>query len=282
MRYVALSLAVLAMALTAAWPQPSAAQTKPEPNIEEVIRKFAEAESQNKLARSNYAFTQDVEMMTLGEAGSITGRFKRVSQISLDNSGNRFERIDYFPPSTLQVSLTQEDFKDLAGVQPFALTTEDLPKYEVKYTGKERIDELNLYVFDVKPKKYEKGERYFEGRIWVDDEDVQVVKAVGKAVPEVGEQKFPRFESYRENIDRRYWFPTYVYADDILEFKSGGIRLRMIVKYTNYKKFSVDIRLVDDDSAPEEEEKAADTNKTKPATDKKPEEKKIKPPQKKP
>ena len=234
-----------------------------DPPIEEVIRRFAAAESENKVARNNYTFTQDIEFLTLGEGGSITGRFKRVSDIVYDDLGNRVERITYFPPSTAQVGITQEDMQDFAGVQPFALAIEDLPKYQVTYIGKERLDELNTYTFDVKPKKFVKGERYLEGRIWVDDQDLQIVKVTGQAVPEVNKQKFPHFETYRENIDGRYWFPTYTYADDVLEFKNGGIHIRMTVRYSKYKKFTTGIRVEDDkEDIPDNETKAPQTNKT--------------------
>jgi hypothetical protein len=250
------SLLAAVMAIPAGTLFNSHAQTAQQPPVEEIIRRFAQAESANKLARNNYTFTQDVDMMTLGEAGSITGRYKRVSDIVYDNLGNRVERISHFPPSTLAVTVTQEDLQDLAGVQPFALTTEDLPKYQVTYLGKEKIDELSTYLFEVRPKQIRKGERYLEGRIWVDDLDLQIVKVAGKAVPETAQNKFPRFETYRENIDGRYWFPTYVYADDILEFKNNPVHLRMTVRYTNYKKFSTDIRLADEgEIAPEEGEK---------------------------
>jgi hypothetical protein len=234
-------------------------------DIAEVIRRFAAAESENKIARNNYTFTQDFDALTLGEGGSITGRFKRVSDIVYDDLGNRIEKITLFPPSTLQLSITREDMQDLAGVQPFALTTEDLPKYHVNYTGKEKLDELTTYVFEVKPKQFVKGERYFEGRIWVDDQDLQVVKVQGQAVPEVGDQKFPHFESYRENIDGRYWFPTYIYADDVLDFKKGpSVHLRLTVRFTNYKKFGGKIRVLDEGEVSNEEEpKPGD--KTQPA-----------------
>src|SRR5258705_4521911 len=139
-----------------------------QPAIQDIISKFAAAESENKIARNNYTFTQDVDVMTLGEAGSVTGRFRRTSDIVYDDLGKRFEKISFFPPSTLAVTFTNEDMQDLAGVQPFALTTEDLPKYLINYVGKEKIDELNLYVFEVKPKEFRKGERYFQGRIYVD------------------------------------------------------------------------------------------------------------------
>jgi hypothetical protein len=236
-------------------------------DIPDVIRRFAAAESENKIARNNYTFTQDFDLLTIGEAGSITGRFKRVSDIVYDDLGNRIEKITFFPASTLvELQITSEDMKDLAGVQPFALTTEDLPKYQIDYVGKEKVDELNTYLFSVKPKQFVKGERYFQGRIWVDDQDLQVVKVQGQAVPEVGDQKFPHFESYRENIDGRYWFPTYIYADDVLDFKKGpSVHLRMTVRFTNYKRFGGRIRVLDEGEVSHEDDtKSGDKPKTAP------------------
>lgn len=245
------SKAVLLLFSLALFSAPAFAQqttSKTQPDTSEIITRFAAAESENKTARNNYTFTQDLDIMTVGEAGSITGRFHRVSDIVYDDLGNRIEKITFFPISTLKdLELTPEDMQDLSGVQPFALTTQDLPKYQVDFKGKERIDELNTYMFDVKPKQYRKGERYFEGRIWVDDQDLQIVKVAGKAVPEVGKQKFPRFESYRENIDGKYWFPTFVSVDDVLEFdKAPSVHMKMTVKYTNYKKFGGRIKVVDE------------------------------------
>src|SRR5437870_2746355 len=148
----------LALALMVACSSVPAFQAKPSQNaqapaIEEVIRRFAEAETQNRIARNNYTFTQDFDVLTIGEAGSVTGRFHRVSDIVLDDRGNRVEKITFFPPPTLtELQITNEDMQDLAGVQPFALATEDLAKYQIDYIGKEKIDELTTYVFDVKPR----------------------------------------------------------------------------------------------------------------------------------
>src|SRR5215471_18435132 len=129
-------------------------------DIADVIQRFASAESRNKIARNNYTFTQDVDVMTIGPANSISGRFHRISDIVYDDLGNRVEKITFFPASTLSgVNFTQTDIQDLAGVQPFALTLEDLPKYQVDYVGKERLDELDTYVFDVAPIKMVKGQR---------------------------------------------------------------------------------------------------------------------------
>ena len=275
---------VFCLALTVAMSCSSvlAFQTKsssPPPGLDEIIRRFAGAEGQNRAARNNYTFTQDFDVLTIGEAGSVTGRFHRVSDVVFDDRGNRFEKITFFPPPTLtELRITNEDMQDLAGVQPFALATEDLPKYQVDYVGKEKIDELNTYVFDVRPKGIVKGERYLQGRIWVDDQDLQIVKVKGQAVPEVDNQKFPHFESYRENIDGRFWFPTYIYVDDVLDFKKGpSVHLRMVVRFTNYKKFTGRIRVADEgEAASEEEVKAAEKNKsgTKPPDPSKPDAKK--------
>jgi len=245
--------------------QTKTAQTGQPIAINEVVRRFAASESENRIARNNYAFTQDFDVMTIGEAGSVTGRFHRVSDIVLDDRGNRVERITFFPPPTLtELQITNEDMQDLAGVQPFALATEDLAKYQVDYVGKEKVDELTTYTFDVKPKTFVKGERYFQGRIWVDDEDLQIVKVKGQAVPEVDKQKFPHFESYRENIDSRFWFPTYIYVDDVLDFKKGpSVHLKMVVRFTNYKKFSSRIRVADEagEAASEDDVKNAEKSK---------------------
>jgi hypothetical protein len=280
-----LSLIAVVTCSSVAANQTSSSQKAVSPSIQEVIRRFAEAETQNRIARNNYTFTQDFDLITLGEANSVTGRFHRVSDIVLDDRGNRIERITFFPPSTLvALQITNEDMQDLAGVQPFALGTEDIPKYQIDYVGKEKIDELNTHVFDVKPKAFVKGERYLEGRVWVDDQDLQIVKVKGQAVPEVDNQKFPHFESYRENIDGKFWFPTYIYADDVLDFKKGGsVHLKMTVRFTNYKKFSTRIRMTDEGGAANEDEvKEADKNKTKPVKPPEPTKPEDKKPTKKP
>ncbi|MEK6284659.1 MAG: hypothetical protein AABO57_02855 [Acidobacteriota bacterium] len=262
-RILLLTLSLITSCLSVSAYQTRPSQKAEAPTIAEVVRRFAEAETQNKIARNNYMFTQDFDLTTFGEAGSATGRFHRVSEIVFDDRSNRIEKITFFPPSTAGVNLTPEDMQDLAGVQPFALTAEDLPKYQVDYVSKEKIDELNTYVFDVKPKAIVKGQRYLEGRIWVDDQDLQIVKVAGRAVPQFDENKFPRFETYRENIDGRFWFPTYVYSDDVLEFKkAASIHLRIVVRYTNYRKFSGRIRVGDEgEAANEDDVKAAEKNK---------------------
>ena len=125
-------------------------------------------------------------------------------------------------------------------MQPFVLTTAEIPEYDVDYLGREKVDEIGCYTFSVKPKKMVKGKRYFEGQIWVDDRDLQIVKTYGKGVGIIKKRdnQFPKFETYREQIDGKYWFPTYTHADDTLHFKNGqNQRIRMTVKYQDYKRF---------------------------------------------
>ena len=240
-------------------------KTAPPIPVAEIIHKFAQAETDNKNARNYYTFNQDYHVMTVGIGGNVNGDFHRISDIVLDDRGNRFEKITSFPvPTLVGISISNEDLQDLAGVQPFALTLEDIPKYQIDYVGTERIDELNTYVFEVKPKKMIEGQRYFQGRIWVDDRDLQVVKAAGQAVPQGKNQAFPHFETYRENVDGKYWFPTYTYADDMLEFKEAGalsVHMRMVVRLTNYRKFSTDIKIAGGAPADEDQKDSSGTKK---------------------
>ena len=158
--------------------------------------------------------------------GQITGEYHRTSQFVFNDNNERFEKITYFPlPTLTELSVTQEDLEDLGGVQPFALEASKLAQYDFKYFGKERLDELDTYVFDVAPKIVPKkvSERFFQGRIWVDQQDLQIVKVRGKGVPE-GNQRFPVFETYRQQVDGHYWFPTYTFADDELIFPKGELR----------------------------------------------------------
>jgi len=170
--------------------------------------------------------------------GQIIGEYHRLSEFTFDDQGNRYEKINFFPMATF-AGMTAEDLEDLGGVNPFALEAAKLSQYSFKYVGKERIDELDLYVFDVAPKVMPDAkktkERFFIGRIWVDDRDLQIVKSKGKGIPETKINKFPIVETFREQIDGKFWFPTYAYADDDLVFDNGAeLRLRMQVKYTDY------------------------------------------------
>ncbi|MBI3664604.1 MAG: hypothetical protein HY234_16325 [Acidobacteria bacterium] len=217
--------------------------------IAEIIRQFAAKESEFRIARGNYTYTQFVRVEEFDQNGDPGGQFQRTGEVIFTPEGKRFERITREPPTSLRMlTMSLEDFKDLENIQPFVLTTEDLPKYDLEYLGRQQIDEIGAYVFSVKPRKIEPNQRYFQGTVWVDDRDLQIVKSYGKAVPDLQkkgqENLFPMFETWRENIDGKYWFPTLTRADDVLHFPTGDVRIKMIVRYANYKQFKSTIRIL--------------------------------------
>ena len=216
--------------------------------VNEIIRRFAARESEFKIARDNYTYSQTVLVEASTPDGRNGGKYELGSDIVFTPAGKRYEKVTYAPQSTLQlIQLTPQDMKDLESIQPFVLTTAELPKYNVEFAGRERIDALDTYMFHVAPKRIEKDQRYFQGTIWVDDHDLAIVKSDGKAVPDIlekgRENRFPRFVTYRENIERDFWFPTYTRADDTLQFSTGDIRIRMTVRYRNYKRFGATVRV---------------------------------------
>ncbi|MDQ1637069.1 MAG: hypothetical protein QOF62_408 [Pyrinomonadaceae bacterium] len=235
-----------AQASKSAEPQSQAANAPV--NVDEIIKSFTAKETEFRHALSDYAFTRDATVQTIGMGGQITGEYHRTSQFVFNDSNERFEKITFFPQPTLtEISVSQEDLEDLGGVQPFALEASKIGLYNFVYVGKERVDELDTYVFDVAPKVIPKkvSERFFQGRIWVDQQDVQIVKVKGKGVPE-GNQRFPIFETYRQQVDGHYWFPVYTYSDDQLDFPKGqSVHLRMLVRYTDYKRFRSKVRITD-------------------------------------
>lgn len=205
--------------------------------IDDIIRRFTAKETEFRQALNSYAFKRDALVQILGMGGQVTGEYHRVSDFTFDDKGARYEKINFFPMPSFP-GVTNEDLEDLGGVNPFALEAANISQYNFKYVGKERIDELELYVFDVAPKIAPKKTfpRFFSGRIWVDDHDLQIVKSKGKGIPETKDNKFPVVETYREQIDGKYWFPTYSYADDDLIYDNGtDMRIRLRVKYTDFK-----------------------------------------------
>lgn len=215
---------------------------------ETIIQKFAAKEAEFKAAREHYTYNQEVNIQTL-DGTTVDGEYKQTVEITFDDKGRRVEKVLYAPQVTLsRVQMTREDVDDIEKRLPFVLTTEDLPDYNILYVGQQRVDELNTFVFDVAPKKIDKGKRYFQGRIYVDNQDMQIVLTDGRTVPEIRkknqENLFPSFVTYREQVDGKYWFPTYTRADDTLHFSGQDVHIREIVKYTNYKRFGTDVKIL--------------------------------------
>jgi len=247
------------------------AGTLSQSEIDRIINAFTAKEAQFRTALLEYSFKRDALMQSLGMGGQVTGEYHRESLFTFDDSGTRYEKITRFPMPSFAGTITTEDLDDLGGISPFALEPNQIAKYDFKYVGKEKIDELNLYVFDVSPKVMpnpkKTKERFFAGRIWVDQEELQIVKTRGKGVPETKENKFPYVETYREQIDGLYWFPTYSYADEELLFENGStLHIRMRVKYTDFQLARARVKIIeiDDPDAPKKDSKPPATKPGKP------------------
>jgi hypothetical protein len=253
---IALSFLLLAAPLFAASDRGEGALDPSQPTgitTDEIIQRFAAKEKQFKIAREQYAYRQDLLVQTL-DGDTPNGEFREVEDVLFDNNGNRIEHVVFAPQSTLVgILMTKEDYDDIRRRMPFVLTSDEIPDYNILYVGKQREDELGTYVFDVAPKQIEKNRRYFQGRIWVDDHDFQIVKTYGKNVPDLGTKKrggqenlFPNFTTWRQQIDGKYWFPVYTKVDDTLHFSTGDIHIRQIVKYTDYKRFGSNVKITYD------------------------------------
>jgi hypothetical protein len=253
----------------AAKPASGGTAASPSVPVDEIVQKFAAKESEFKRARDNYTYRQTVRVLELDDDGRERGRYEMVSDIIFTPSGKRLERVVRAPMPTLHnISLDPGDEQDLRNVQPFVLTAEEISKYIVTYSGPQKVDEIETYVFTVKPKAMQPGQRYFDGQIWVDQQDLQIVKSFGQGVQKKSTtSRYPRFETYRDQIDGKYWFPVYTRADDVLHFQTSDQRVRMTVKYEDYKQFKSQVGIeyegVVNDKQPESNKKQPESNKKK-------------------
>src|SRR5581483_7457117 len=212
---------------------------------DEIIQRFAAKETEFAQARDQYTYRQDVTVKTPEDDGV----YHEVFDVLFDDQGKRLENVVFAPQTTLsRLSMSPEDLDDIRHKLPFVLTSAEIPEYQILYVGQQQEDELHCYVFDIAPKEIVGKKRYFQGRIWVDDHDFQIVKTFGKTVPDIRKKKgqenlFPKFTTWREQIDGKYWFPTYTKADDVLHFSTGDIRIVEIVKYDDYKRFGSNVKI---------------------------------------
>ncbi len=218
------------------------ASDKLEPS--EVIQRFTQKESQFREVWQKYTYKQEIIFQVLSAYGKVVEEQVRLVEVYYTTDGQRKSRVLNTHGFLRSIQVTSEDLEDALSLQPFVLTTEEVPNYKIKYLRKERVDELNTYVFEVKPRKIRKGKRYFKGQIWVDDQDDQIVMSRGKVVPDYKNNKFPAFEAVRQQVDSRFWFPIWIKADDTLRFGSllsgyRDVRVRQFITFRDFKKFDV-------------------------------------------
>jgi hypothetical protein len=216
---------------------------------EEIIQRFAAKEKEFKQALDQYGYRQTVKVQTPEDGAE----YQQVFDVAFDDQGHRVKNVVFAPQDTLRlIQMTQQDVDDIENRLPFVLTSDEINEYSILYVGQQQEDELHCYVFDVAPKQIEGKKRYFQGRIWVDDHDFQIVKTYGKTVPDIRKKKdkenlFPKFTTYRQQVsDGPYWFPAYTRAEDTLHFSNQDVKIREIVKYSDYKKFGSNVKITYD------------------------------------
>lgn len=231
--------------------------TDPTTPAEDIIKKFAAKESEFREALNHYTYRRMAKVQTLDDDNKIDGEWYQVDDVTFDSTGRRTERTVYAPESSLQrVIMTPSDLQDIQKGYPFVLTAEEIAQYNVKYVGKQQVDEVKCYVFDVAPKQIEKNKRYFLGRIWVDGTDLQIVVTNGRMVPDDTrknhEDLHPPFMTWRQQVDGHYWFPVYTKGEGVLHFGAGNysmsedVHIRDTVKYTDYKRFGSTVKIIYD------------------------------------
>ena len=242
----------------------------------EIIQKFGQREAEFAQARDAYTFRQTVRVDTINDdTGKPDGEYQQVTDITFDRTGKRDEHVVFAPQNTLErVMMSPADFQDIEHRLPFILTTEDLPQYDVTYLGKQKVDDLDTYVFEAKPKVLEKNKRYFQGKVWVDQQDLQIVLVNGKSVPDnkkKGQEDLsPPYTTYYEQVDGKYWFPTYTKAEGNLHFSaqqgalSQDVHIKTTVRYTDYKRFRATSRIIynGEDITQNDKDKSKDDSKT--------------------
>ena len=244
--------------ITASFPQTREQEDGPlDPSLPEgvtvrdIISRFAGKEEIYKQAREHYTYRQVVRMQTLDDRGFPDGEYDDTFDVTFNDQGERVTKQVSQPRDTLKrIRVTSEDIDDIRNRLPFVLTTDEIPDYNIRYRGQQNTSGTHAYVFDISPKAMEESRRYFEGRIWVDSNQYQIVKSAGKAVPDIynqnGENLFPSFTTYRELVDGKYWFPSYTKSNDYLHFSTDSIHVIETVDYINYKRFGAESRIIFD------------------------------------
>jgi hypothetical protein len=231
--------------------------TPPSVAPEQIIKQFAAKESEFQQALNNYTYERTAKVETVDDDNKVDGQYYEVDDVVFDPSGARTEKVVFAPQNTLtRVLMSPSDLQDIQRGYPFVLTAEDISQYDVKYVGKQHVDEIDCYVFDVSPKVIEKKKRYLMGRIWVDTTDLQIVVTNGRMVPDDtrkgSEDLHPPFMTWRAQVDGHYWFPVYTKGEGILSFAGGhgylaqDVHIRDTVKYSKYQRFGSTTKIIYD------------------------------------
>jgi hypothetical protein len=219
---------------------PAQAPDDPPPNLAKLV---AHRETETQAERNEYTYRQTVTIQELDDHGAAHGEYKEVRDIVFSPTHERSEQLVGKPKEGLKsIKLTAEDFRDIRDIQPLVLTEDQLWNYETKFRGDETVDDVDCWVLQVRPRQILEGQRFFDGMIWVDKKEYNIVRLQGQAVPQMHsltqENLFPRFTTIRKPVDGKHWLAVFTYADDTLPFRTGPQRERLTIAYSDYKRFS--------------------------------------------
>ena len=209
----------------------------------EIIKVFAEKEDQYLRARIRYGYKKTIKVTEFGSDGQPSGEYQVVLATTVDSDGKVYEKTLEKTQSTLQyLTLEPGQLSAAARIPAYPLTSAQLAKYELRYVGDEKVDEIDCFIFDAKPKFLERGQALFQGVVWVDKQYLEVVKTYGKWVTDLGPLHPPNlpfniFETYRENVEGKYWFPNYSRSEEMYKLKDREINVRVTIKWTDFKPF---------------------------------------------
>lgn len=255
----------MALIVASGWLLPSSAvrAAEPPPGF---LKKIAARESENAIARENYTYRQSVTVQEFNDQGAITGEYHEVRDITFSPNRVRYEQVVERARNTLtRIKLTPEDFADIRNVDPYLLTSDELSYYEAQYKGEETIDGVRCFVEYVRPRQILSKQRFFEGTLWVRESDLAVIRSEGQAVPQIDtlreQNLFPHFTTIRREIDGKWLFPVETYADDTLFFRDWPQRIRIIIRYMDYKKFGAESTVTFGEQPPPDSKPASPPNK---------------------
>ena len=221
-------------------PQPEAPPDLPPAQI---ISAFTKKEDLYQAERPLYSYRRTIRIQEFGPDGKPAGEYNATYQGVRSSSGQLYEKALAAPESSLQyVQFEPDDAHAIGNVPAFPLTTDQLAKYNVKFLSSEKVDEIDCYIFEIHPKTLDRKHPLFDGIIWVDQKYLEVVKTYGKWITDLGPMRsgslpFNMFETYRENVDGKYWFPNYSRSEDVYKLQGHEVPVRVTIKWSDFKLF---------------------------------------------
>jgi hypothetical protein len=209
----------------------------------QIIERFSKKEELYEGTRPTYAYRKTIRIQEFGPNGRAAGEFTATYDAVRSSDGKLYEKALAAPQSTLEyLQFEPEDVQKLTRLPMYAVTARELPKYNLQFLSSEKVDEIDCYIFQVSPKTLDRQHALFDGIVWVDQKYLEVVKTYGQWITDLGPLHVPSlpfdmFETYRENVEGKYWFPNYTRSDGVYKLKDRDVPIRVTIKWTDYKPF---------------------------------------------